>query len=325
MGPKRQAAKLSDIQLTDEEIDAAKKVLQAADQKRTNSIKQGLKAFLSANPDDEVTKSNRFSDKFMLKFIGHQARCQDSQKKISVSREVTQNNTKFSDVIRMSQETMDRKLGCAKAKLWRTVLKALPDSLTGRTEPEYLEYPVPKNWERMTESDMKTFLTETQGEATTEEVQMALGRDGPAMELTASASASSGVDLADVKVEPADAKEQEKKALAIRVAKLQSELPQLLREFQDKSLEAKLIQTKAKNKSDPYHQEFRNDLEACLKKMQSTKKILERLATETCDSSEIPKLLKQIDEQRSKYDHIDDFSKRNGYKEAPLKKRPRKS
>ena len=44
---------------------------------------------------------------------------------------------------------MDRELGTAKGELWRTVLKGMPDSLTGRTEPEYLEYPVPKNWERM--------------------------------------------------------------------------------------------------------------------------------------------------------------------------------
>ncbi len=64
---------------------------------------------------------------------------------------------------------------------------------------------------------------------------------------------SSGANPANVKAEPADAAEQAKKALALKVAKLQSELPQLVREFQDKALEVKLIQTRAKNLNDPYH------------------------------------------------------------------------
>ena len=60
---------------------------------------------------------------------------------------------------------MDTKLGKAKGKLWRTVLKGMPDSLTGRTEPEYLEYPVPKNWERMAQEDISKFLLNVQAEA----------------------------------------------------------------------------------------------------------------------------------------------------------------
>ena len=327
MGPKRLPAKISEIQLTSEEIDAAKKVLQAADQKRLNSIKQGLKSFLSANPDSSITKDNRYNEEFMLNFIGHQNRCQEAQKKIVTSKEIITEKTKFSDVVRMSAEVMDRELGKSKAELWRTVLKPLPDLLTGRTEAEYLEYPVPKNWERMSESEMKKFLLETQGEATAEDAELAMERKGPAMELSGSVASSSGVNPNEVKVEPADPEEQKKKDLALKVAKLQSELPQLVREFQDKTLELKLIQTKAKNKNDPYHAEFRTDLETCLKKMKSTKGILERLHTEEADAKEMPKLVKQLDDIRQKYDQIEEFSKKNGYKEEakPPMKRARKA
>eukprot|EP00959_Pyramimonas_sp_CCMP1952_P256830 5365817-Pyramimonas_sp.AAC.1 len=90
---------------------------------------------------------------------------------------------------------------------------------------------------------------------------MAVDREGPAAELTAPAASSSGANLAEAKGEPASAEEQAKKALALKVAKLQSELPQLVREFQGETLEVKLAQTKAKNMGDPYHQEFRNDIE----------------------------------------------------------------
>ena len=114
-----------------------------------NSLKAGLKAFIAVNPDDQVSKGNRFSEPFLLSFLGHQARCVAVKKNLVSDKAFTSTKSKFTDVERMSEEKMDRELGTAKGKLWRTVLKGMPDSLTGRTEPEYLEYPVPKNWERM--------------------------------------------------------------------------------------------------------------------------------------------------------------------------------
>ena len=137
--------KLSHIKLTEAEIDAARTILQAADTKNMNSLKTGLKAFIAANPDDQLSKENRFNEPFLLSFIGHQARCSSVQNTLVSDKATTSTKSKFTDVERMSEERMDTVLGKAKGALWRTVLTGMPDSLTGRTEPEYLEYPVPKN------------------------------------------------------------------------------------------------------------------------------------------------------------------------------------
>ncbi|CAK0851016.1 unnamed protein product, partial [Prorocentrum cordatum] len=323
MPPKRAAAKLSSVacELTEEEIEAARRLLAAADQKKINSIKQGLKAFVNANPDSEITKENRYTEKYMMAFLAHQARCSDAQKSAPASKEVITGSSKFTDVVRMSVEAMDREIGPTKAAPWRTVLKAYPDSLTGRTEPEYLEYAVPKNWERMTEQEMKKFLVTAGSDASQDDVEQAMRTGGPNMELMDSASSSSGVNPTAVKVEPADAEEQKKKALALKVAKVESDLPLLVREFQDMNLDVSLIRTKAKTKNDPYHAEFRSDVEACLKKMKSTKSILERMHTEQASPSEIPKLIDQMEMLRSKYTQIVEFSKNNGYKDEDSKKR----
>ena len=62
-----------------------------------------------------------------------------------------------------------------------------------------------------------------------------------------------------------------------------------------------------------------------LEKMKTTKGILERLHTEEADAKEVPKLIKQVDDLREKYEQIEEFSLRNGYKEkANPKKRSRK-
>eukprot|EP00959_Pyramimonas_sp_CCMP1952_P092115 1927988-Pyramimonas_sp.AAC.1 len=69
------------------------------------------------------------------------------------------------------------------------------------------------------------------------------------MELVGAASGSMG-SASSVKVEPADAKEQEKAALVKKAAELKENLPNLCREFQDKLLDAKLILTRAKSRAD---------------------------------------------------------------------------
>ena len=145
-------AKLSQIKLTEAEIDSASNILQAADAKQMNSLKAGLNAFIAVNPDDKIFQDNRFNEQFLLRLIGHQARCAAVRNTLVSDKSFTQTKGKFTDVERMSTERMDTVLGKAKGALWRTVLKGMPDSLKGRTEPEYLEYPVPKNWERMAQA-----------------------------------------------------------------------------------------------------------------------------------------------------------------------------
>ena len=319
MAPKHAPAKISEISLTNDEIEAARKILQAADTKKMNSLKQGLKAFLTANPDEKVNKDNKYSEEFLMKFVSHQSRCAEAQKKVCAKKTVERVNAKMTDVIRMGVEKMNTELGTEKAKLWRTVLKPMPDSLTGRTDPEYLEYAVPVHWERMTQAELKQFVLETSGDASREDVEAASLVQGPDMELLGAASSSTGIDPVTVKVEPADAKEQEKAALLKRAAELKENLPSLCRDFQDKLLDAKLIMTKAKARADQYHVEFRSDLESFVKKLTSTKNILERMHSEDANPAEIPKLLSQMETMKNKYKQVEEFAMKNGYKEETKK------
>ena len=275
MAPKHAPAKLSALSLSDDEIDAAKKILAAADQKKMNSIKAGLKNFLSANPDEQVTKENRYSDGFIQAFLVHQSRCNDAAKRVVAAKKVTVEKSKLTDVIRMSVSKMNSELGLEKAELWRSVLKGMPDLLTGRTEPQFLEYSVPVNWERMGNQELHEFLIEANGEASKDDIQKALEIQGTSMDMTDAISSSSGINPVEVKVEPATKEEIEKKALAMKVAELQQQLPDVVQEFQTMLLDSRLVLTKAKTKGDIYHEAFRNDLELHIKKVKTTKDVLE--------------------------------------------------
>ncbi|CAK0906141.1 unnamed protein product [Prorocentrum cordatum] len=319
------AAKLSELSLTQEEIESAKKILAAADQKKLNSIKQGVKSFLAANPDSNLNKSNRYDNQFLLAFLAHQSRCSEATKRTSSKKEIASSKVKNADIYRMSVKEMDDKLGVEKATLWRSVLKGLPDLLTGRTDPQFLEYAVPQNWERMSESELATFLIEANGEATKEDISAALAFDGPDMQLAGMVSSSSGVNPVTVKAEAVESQEEtDKKHLALKVAETEAKLPELVREFQDILLDMKVVQAKAASKDDPYHEAFRADLAAHCKKVKTTKDVLEKMATHEANPTQIPKLLRAIDDLRAENLQLVEFATKNGYKEEKTTNKRRK-
>ena len=319
MPPKRKAAKISELALTDQEIEAAKTVLAAADKKKLASLKSSLTTFLAANPDDQINKDNKFDHKFLVKFIAHQSRCADTTKASSSQRTISESKINYCDVKRMSAEKMDITLGPKKAQHWRTMLKALPDSLSGSNDPDLQEYPVPNNWERMTTTDLKEFLMQFGGEPTSEEASKFLEMEGPSMDLmnAASESSGSGTQPTMIKSEPADQEQEQRKQLAMQIAKLKNDVPNLVREFQDMLLEANLINNKCKKELNPYHTLFASDLEGLCKKLMNTKSVLERLhRDEEANPSQIPKLLTAVEALRDKYKLVVEFAGCHGLIEA---------
>eukprot|EP00959_Pyramimonas_sp_CCMP1952_P144452 3023848-Pyramimonas_sp.AAC.1 len=68
----------------------------------------------------------------------------------------------MADVHWWSAHKMDQELGSAKGKHWResNLLASRPDSLTGSTDEQFVEWAVPLNWERLPETDLKAMKLE---------------------------------------------------------------------------------------------------------------------------------------------------------------------
>eukprot|EP00959_Pyramimonas_sp_CCMP1952_P121872 2547919-Pyramimonas_sp.AAC.1 len=75
----------------------------------------------------------------------------------------------------------------------------MPDSLTVKTDPQYLEYAVPVHWERMSMAELQQFVLEMQSEATKDDADAMLAMAGPSMDLASSASAAGSTPVGNVK------------------------------------------------------------------------------------------------------------------------------
>ena len=98
----------------------------------------------------------------------------NSQKKLVSEHRVTISNTNFNDWQWMSIEKMELEMGPAKAEHWRSSgkLKDRGDLLTGSRLPQFIEYRVPKEWQRMSEDDLRALqlTAEQDGEEADDEL-----------------------------------------------------------------------------------------------------------------------------------------------------------
>eukprot|EP00959_Pyramimonas_sp_CCMP1952_P240640 5029172-Pyramimonas_sp.AAC.1 len=109
-----------------------------ADGKELASKKQSMKHFLLSNPDAAASSAKGATKMaFLEKFLVHQLRCKDTEKKSLSEKTKKTSNITYNDVQWMSQDKMDAELGEAKAKHWRECgkLRSRPDRLTGSTDP----------------------------------------------------------------------------------------------------------------------------------------------------------------------------------------------
>lgn len=313
MAPKAQKTLLSNVNPTKEEIEAAKATLANSDAKAMRSKMGSLSHFLKQHPDcsAEGARGDKRKD-FLLKFLVHQAR--SKQGSLGSEWQLTSNNQKNKDVHWWSSHKMDQELGHSKAEGWRAVLKPQPDSLTGSTAPDHVEYPVPVNWERMSEAEIRALkLQGEQQEATEDDVAKLLD---DSLKPTSAGSV-------EIKVEPENAMQK----LDNLVKDLKENKEANLRKFQDMELKAKQVEksaSKSGSASGKWAKEFLADLGTHVKKLAKVTQMLKKFCTEDCNEKELPKLLQSMQELSDRDSEIRDWGVRFGFIEAKKRKKGNK-
>ena len=175
---------------------------------------------------------------------------------------------------------MNSELGIAKATHWREcgLVPWQPDSLTGSTDPAHIEWGVPHNWASMSMADLRKLTVKATGDAT-EEDAVNLNDVAALTDLPEKEKEEEEEEKPEVKIkeEPKDEAEEHALALKQRIDSLLKSGPAVLREYQDKCLEAKVLRTKAENSDNKHTQSFVTDLGSHVNKIQRLLKILEIL------------------------------------------------
>ena len=299
------AAKLTSVQPTDAEIAEARRILAEGGEKGKRSRIGCMTNFLKSNPDAaamNATGSDR--DKFLEAFIVHQMRTKNAAKHV-VNEEVVENVAqKHQDVYWWNAWKMDQEMGPVKAKGWREcgLLKPRPDSLTKSTHEDCIEFPVPVQWQRMTETDIKRMMARTEDDATNDD-------------LADLRSASSGVaattGATGVKIEP----KTPLQLLQERCQTLKDNIQATLRKYQDIKIDFSVLEKNAetqKNKS-KFVSMLIEDLKKATANVSKIIKICEKiLQGDEVEDKELPKLLDSMEAMDKKVTELHDWATRFG-------------
>ena len=270
--------------------------------------------FLKQNPDETAQRSRGDArEGYLAAYLAYQMKERSAVKEISRTDSYENKKSKFEDVHWWSADKMDTELGSAKAQHWRDakVLKSRPDSLTGSKDPQFIEYAVPQNWERLSESDLKAMKLNVSMDAGEAEAEHLAELSAEVRE--APASSSSGA-AGPVKTELTETQKLEKRAVH-----LQQEPTPVLRKFQDLLLESRVILTKVESGTQKEKQMasvLATDLGKQIARLGKVTKILERLCVEKGEVAEVMKLLSQIDECEKIHLELHDWALKFGFNDA---------
>ena len=242
MPPKTTPTKLSTVVPSASELEAARAILASADAKAMASKKASMKHFLSLHPDEQASLAKgKNKNEFLEKFLVHMARSNNATKVAENRKTVVSRSAKHLDLHWWSMETMDQKLGVEKATHWRQSGKIVskPDSLTGSRHEKHVEWGVPKNWERITEDELRELMVACQAELDNADEIDAMKVLAPTMH-----GASSGANDPKIKEEPAKTK---KELLGERCQELMKNRKGALQRFQEQLLEMKMIISKSES------------------------------------------------------------------------------
>ena len=231
---------------------------------------------------------------------------------IETCREVEHKDKKGTRWQWMSAETMDSKLGHVKAEHWRKskVLQDRPDSLTGSNDELLKEYRVPKDWEELTDEDLKRICLKGEGEATEEDLE--------AMHKFSHKAPQTLVPK--IKEEPMTEIEKLEK----KMKDFKENTRKVFDEFTDMHVNTLRIQAGAKTADatkSHYASVLLKDVESHLAKLNKTTKILQAALTETPKEKEIPKLLQAVEGIRADHEKIETWALRFGLADAAKSKK----
>jgi len=315
MPPKATGAKLTTLLPSDKELNGAKTILESARRKQRRSYLGSLSHFLKSNPDSKIEDLSKQEQ--LERLIVHQARCKDATTTIKSDKTISKNDAKFQDVHWWNRQKMIIEMGEIKAEHWiaSKLLKPMPDSLTGSTEPELVEYPVPIKWQRMTEEEIKRLRLQSEAEADEEDTVALAAMLGEKTQAAPQA----------IKQEP----ESELSKLNRQIDTFKADPSVTLRLLQDMQLVHEKLSARASNVTDTNEKKFAAMLEADSKKLSRklTKMIelVKRCCTEEADAKAYPKLLEQISEAQSTDKEVQGWANKFGYlTEEKARKRAKK-
>ena len=97
---------------------------------------------------DAVNNRGNERKEYLSKFLIHQLRLKNAEKKLDTKHEVTHSTTTGGQTRWLSREFMDKDIG-EKGARWRAsgLLETRPDRVTGSKEDDMIEYGCPEDWE----------------------------------------------------------------------------------------------------------------------------------------------------------------------------------
>jgi hypothetical protein len=297
--------KLSELSPSEEEVRAARDNLKKLTDKEILSRKASLRAYIKQNPDN-IGKGDMGA--LLEKFSIMQARAKDSQKKVK-SVDVDSTATRqHRELHWWAQEEMEKNLGEKKATRWREsgLLPSRPDRVTGDAEDPFKEYGVPKDWEQITEEALKALRIEFESVAEADDLLAIQGFRSK------SAVASSSID-------PVEKTELEVMNEAIDT--LKANVTQVIARMQAMVLSTKVIKTKAESEKNEYHAALIADCVKLISQGEKVVKILERMALEEPNMSEMPKVLKLIQDTSKKEEIVTQWATTYGFNDSAAKRR----
>ena len=187
---------------------------------------------------------------------------------------------------------MDKELGAAKAEHWRVANACpwRPDSLTGSKDPDHIEWGVPMEWERLTEKDLKQLIMKNKGEADEDDFKLTFGYK---------VAESSEVIKEEPALSPDEQREVEMKK---EVATLMSNLPSVIRRFQDTEMDVKMMHAKSLLQKKKYATNFQDDLNKLQCQITKFIKLLQKIMVDTSASqAEMPNVIKTMKGLETEY------------------------
>ena len=232
-------ADLTNLQVSEEEIQAARLVLTQAGKQEKRAKMAAMSSWLLSNPDTTIS-SSRGDDrlKWLQHFLVHQSRSKAMRKTVQHTKAITEKRAKKVNHHLWAQEQMDKEMGAMKAAVWRDTLPWVVCPVTNKGEKEgeeYLRhYKVPVHWEAMTSEDINTFLFEASGEGSAKDLDLLVDAE---IGNAGSSSGSSSSAVVPIKVEGMS---PEKKAeLDLEAAK--KRLPEMIAEVNSLELRTRDI------------------------------------------------------------------------------------
>ena len=308
---------------TPEEVEQAKKII-AAGGKNLKSKMQSMRTWLQKNPDPKVQGAEGDEkQRYLESFIIVQLRARDTTKTTDMKKMYAKEHESVKFWEWLCKKQMDDKLGEKKAQGWRDSkkLRDRPDTVTGSTEEDMMEWRCPLDWEKFAETSTDSFGLHVVGDAS--EGDVALVADMQASH----GDAASSSDLAKAKQEPGQplvpVKLEPKTPEQIQEHQYQCFLgntAEKTRHFQEMQVNSQWLLRELSK--DPYSEALQADIKKFATRIGGLVKLLLRAQTEDIGRPGYHKLSAAMEQMEKMNEKLERHSEKFGVK---IKKKNKKS